>query len=375
MLCLLKRYLYYSFWGVLVLLFYFGIVKTSNAFSVAVQGSNPSGSNVCISSSEVPYSAVWFYKLGRTVNDSYDNSGGGSSVFCETPIIFDLSTYATTSPTTFYLSITPNLIDYYYAIFVYNSGVISLIFDNSTHFDTFTYSTTTNIARVTGYWNATSTTGITEQLEFHQFSEMLGIESFKSVTATTTGLFDLSFLFLSLPTPATATTTAPFVADTTLFAKIYQYDNNYATDQFSGIFDSRYKTLLVATSTTISTLTGLYLGSTTDIFAYPEYECSISSITGCFKNALIWAFYPTKSGVEQYYSFINLIESKAPIGYFFVARNSIQGLNATSTSAVNIVIPSSLKQYIFTPFDVGIAGILWAFFLFNFYKRLKFITI
>jgi hypothetical protein len=70
-----------------------------------------------------------------------------------------------------------------------------------------------------------------------------------------------------------------------------------------------------------------------------------------------------------------LIQSKAPVGYFFVARDAIQGLNKDGTPATNITIPYSLKHYIFSPFDIGIASILWLFFLFNFYKRLKFITI
>jgi len=246
----------------------------------------------------------------------------------------------------------------------------------STRISSFTFSTTTNTARIIGYWNATSTTGITERLEFSQFSTLLGIESFQQVIATTTGIFDQSFDFKGLPTPYTGTTTAPFVTDTTLFARIYQYNNNYATDPFSGVFDSRYKTLLVSTSTTITQLTGINIAtSTRNLFAYPEYECGISSLTGCFKNALIWAFYPTEDGVIQYYSFINLIESKAPIGYFFVARDAIQGLNKDGTPSNNVVIPYSIKHYIFSPFDVGIAGILWLFFLFSFYKRLKFITI
>ena len=245
-----------------------------------------------------------------------------------------------------------------------------------TSITSFTYSTTTRMARVQGYWNATSTTGITERLEFYQFSTLLGIESFNEVIATTTGNFDLSFEYLSLPTPYTGTTTAPFVADTTLFAKIYQYDNNYGTDPFSGVFDSRYKTLLVSTSTTILTLTGINISiSIRALFSYPEYECSITSLTGCFKNALIWAFYPTQDGIEQYYNFITLIENKAPIGYFFVVRDGIQGLNKDGTPNTNIIIPHSLKTYIFNPFDIGIGGILWIFFLFNFYKRLKHITI
>jgi len=264
----------------------------------------------------------------------------------------------------------------YYSHFIYIPTTQTIYSDTiTTRIDSFTFSTTTQTARIQGYWTATTTPNITQRLEFKQFSTMFGFESQKELTATTTGLFDLTFDYKALPTPVTATTTAPFIADTTLFATIYEYNNNYSADPFTGIFDSRYKTLLVATTTTITALTGINIASTTGLFVYPEYECSITSITGCFKNALIWAFYPTQQGVEQYYSFIALIEKKAPIGYFFISRDAIQGLNKDSTPNTSINIPNSIRQYIFNPFDLAISGILWLFFLFNFYKRLKFITI
>ena len=267
----------------------------------------------------------------------------------------------------------------YYFTFTITGGLITdtnIPTPTNTRIISFTYSTTTQVARIQGYWNATTTPNITERLQFHQFSTMLGIESFNEVIATTTGYFDQSFTYKALPTPYIGTTTTSFIADTTLFAEIYQYNNNYATDPFSGVFDSRYKTLLVATTTTITIETGIQIAtSTRALFAYPEYECSITSITGCFKNALIWSFYPTQDSIEQYYNFITLIESKAPIGYFFMARDSIQGLNKDGTPTANVTIPSSIRNYIFSPFDLGISGILWVFFLFGFYKRLKFITI
>jgi hypothetical protein len=262
---------------------------------------------------------------------------------------------------------------FHYTVFSADEGVSGNV-SIPTSINSFTYSTTTQTARVQGYWNATTTPDVTERLEFHQFSTMLGIESFTQVIATSTGLFDYSFEYRLLPTPATGTTTPAFTADTTLFARIYQYDNNYATDPFSGQFDSRYKTLLVATTTTITATTTdistLLTGR--DVFAYPEYECGITSLTGCIKNALIWAFYPTQDSIEQYKDFISLIQAKAPIGYFYTAKDSLTGLSATSTSNVfDIDIPYSLKRYIFTPFDIAIAGILWFFFLINFYKRFK----
>jgi hypothetical protein len=322
-------------------------------------------------------------------NQLYDtNSGSGNEgcIYTWSSNAFNFTDYL--SPV--YLSACDNVAlnsPVYYLYFFQNSngftaqnilGYDVLINGSNTNIPTsitsFTYSTTTQTARVQGYWNATTTPDVTERLEFHQFSTMLGIESFKQVVATTTGLFDYSFNYKVLPTPATGTTTPAFTATTTLFARIYQYDNNYATDLFSGQFDSRYKTLLVATTTTITATTTdistLLTGR--DVFAYPEYECGITSLTGCIKNALIWSFYPTQDSIEQYNDFISLLQTKAPIGYFYTAKDSLTGLSATSTSNVfDIDIPYSLKRYIFTPLDVAIAGILWFFFLINFYKRFK----
>jgi len=393
----LKPFLYYLSLVVLVLCTYsFGADKVQAISNFTID----SGCNVIFTTHDIARTEILNYHAGA--NNLYyyilDNDyflGGSSNVGVTNIAINDLTSYpldpsgilggtgSSNNGTLYLFASSDNYYRFYTrASFIKNGTSCTNInyYTENPYFPTtitsFTYSTTTETARVKGYWNATSTTGVTERIEFHQFSSMLGIESFKELIATTTGNFDLTFDYKALPTPAGATTTTPFYADTTLFAKIYQYNNAYATDPFTGTFDSRYKTLLVSTSTTITTLTGISIAtSTRELFAYPEYECSITSVTGCFKNALIWSFYPTQDSIENYYNFIDLIESKAPIGYFFVARDSIQGLNKDGTPTANVNIPYSIKQYIFNPFDIGISGILWLFFLFSFYKRLKTIQI
>ena len=266
----------------------------------------------------------------------------------------------------------------YYAQFSWNgtdwSGNFPII-DTTTHFTSFAVSTTTGTVNIQGYWNATTTNGIYEQLQFYQYDTIFGQQSFTTRTATTTGNFNWTFPYVDPPT-TTGTTTAQFGVDTTFYAKIYQYNNNYFNDPFTGIIDPLYKTLLVATSTTMSPTALFYnIASTTALFAYPEYECGLTSMIGCIKNALIWAFYPTEDTITNYNSFLALIQEKPPIGYFTVVKNNLNNLTATSTSAFSVVLPYSLKHYIFDPFDVGLASILWFFFIFNFYKRLKHITI
>jgi hypothetical protein len=243
---------------------------------------------------------------------------------------------------------------------------------------TFTYSTTTSTANITGYWEATTTPYITQQLSFWQFSDTLGKEAQQSYTATTTGFFNLSFYFLdpyAFTSSSTATTTQPIFSNFTLNASLDQYDETNNVFPYGG----EIITNLDATSTEVFAseynASDFVYNCTRDLTNYPEYECSISSLTGCFKNALVWTFYPTQCTIDNWNGLQTKIQTKAPVGYFYMIKNSISGLSATGTKAFNVVIPSSLKQYIFTPFDTGIAAMLWFFFVFNFYKRLKHITI
>lgn len=246
--------------------------------------------------------------------------------------------------------------------------------DTSSRIDTFTFSTTTNYANITGFWNATTTSGISEKLLFWQDSALFGKESWVEVVATTTGAFNFSFPFAGNSyTPLGATTTAEITTAFTLTAELEQVDLNHMDwstleemNQFLTILDKHILEVDVATD---------YGTTTRELAAYPEYECGLTSIIGCIKNALIWTFYPTAQSLNNWNSFIATIQSKAPVGYFFNVKNSLGGLSATSTPAFSLTIPSHLKTYIFDPFDIGISGILWLFFILHFYKRLKHITI
>lgn len=243
----------------------------------------------------------------------------------------------------------------------------------------FAYSTSTRIATVTGYMKATTTPNITERLYFYQGYNELYKSDFTQVIATTTGTFSFSFNFTGALQPyAVATTTQAIISPYTLFYGIDQYDNSYYDPYGSlGLDRTRYITNLVASSTTIQPTQYNATGIITpiDLATYPEYECSITSMTGCIKNALISLFYPTREALDQYNSFIALLQSKAPIGYFYNLRYSIGGISASSTPAFAITLPAHIKSTILNPFDIGIASIIWFWFAMNFYKRLKHITI
>jgi len=239
-----------------------------------------------------------------------------------------------------------------------------------------TYSTSTGYANITGYWEASTTPYVSQRLSFWQFSATLGKESYQQLSATSTGYFNFSFSFRDpyAFTATTSTTTAPIYASFTLNASLDQYDETNYVFPYGGT----EITNLDATSTEVSA--ALYNAvdfvlTPRDLAAYPEYPCDITSLTGCFKNALVWAFWPTKSAVDSFNNFIELLKQRPPAGYFYAVQGNLNNLTATGTAAFAVSIPKSLKTYIFNPFDLGIAGVLWFFFIMHFYHRLKHITI
>jgi hypothetical protein len=246
--------------------------------------------------------------------------------------------------------------------------------DTTSRIDSISVSTSTNKVNLTGYWNATTTSGVYEQLEFYQTNSIFGQEDYFTINATTSGAFNINFDYRNVATPYVGTTTIPLTSNQIFYANLYEKNNAYYNP--FGEYDFRYSTLLDATSTSLTaSTTNTFNISTSTIVDYPEYECSISSITGCIKNALIWTFYPTQATIGRYYALVELIQKKAPVGYFTITKNAINGLSATSTSAFSITIPAHLKSYIFNPIDFGLASIFWVYLIFSFYKRLKHLQI
>lgn len=121
--------------------------------------------------------------------------------------------------------------------------------------------------------------------------------------------------------------------------------------------------------------------ATTTTATIDEYVTPVATTCSTFdffchlKKFGIWALFPSEGLINSYTSLLETIQSKPPIGYFTIVKNSITGLNASSTPEVEIVIPTQLKTIFFDPIDVALGSILWAAFAFLFYKRLKHITI
>jgi len=216
----------------------------------------------------------------------------------------------------------------------------------STRIINFSYSTTTNKVSLS-YYVATSTP---VSLYAENRNERDGVIN-SSFSTTTTGLTTLNNIPVTLPDPLNG------AGYTYLTAKL--------------VLGSDHGVIYDWHTLTVDLYNGVDLGGG----GYQQQDCGITNLGGCFMNGLAVMFYPSQSAFNNFNSFVDLIKTKPPVGYFYVVKNNLDDLNATSISAFTVTIPSHIKEYLFTPFDVGIGGILWFFFAINFYKRLKHITI
>ena len=154
--------------------------------------------------------------------------------------------------------------------------------------------------------------------------------------------------------------------------------NTEVIANISSINNLTYNITNLASSTlyfTASTTGSVPLTNIDDIFNYPEQSCSITNIIGCIKNAIVWSFWPTKASFTQFYAFQDNLRTKAPTGYFYVVRDNLLGLSTTTTPTFNIVLPVWLKNQLFNPIDLAVAGLLWFYYAIFLYKRIKHIEL
>ena len=104
--------------------------------------------------------------------------------------------------------------------------------------------------------------------------------------------------------------------------------------------------------------------------------CAIDNITGCFQNALEWAFYPPSGSLDTVSSLWGTISLKPPFGYFTATQNDISTIGASTTPTFALEQVSGISTYIFDPLDLALSGIWWAIFgLWFFFNRLRHIQI
>lgn len=90
--------------------------------------------------------------------------------------------------------------------------------------------------------------------------------------------------------------------------------------------------------------------------------CSISNITGCFQNAMIFLFKPSQNAYQPFIDLKEDIQYKPPFGYFFAVKEVFDDFNATTTPAYTWEIQEVLWSEMLAPVKAGFGMILWLLF-------------
>ena len=184
---------------------------------------------------------------------------------------------------------------------------------------------------------------------------------------------NLTFYFPSAAGSITTAGDQTFSATTTLQDGLYNVTTLLTVPpfgQFPGqAYDSTTTSFIVNESTFLALQSSQYGIATT--------TCNVSNIAGCFQNALVYLFWPNASAIASYSTFQALIYQKPPVGYFSLVQNALNGVTSTSSTS-SIPWSSGTLSYggsVFSSLRLGIAGILWFFFLIEFWHRIRNIKI
>lgn len=117
-------------------------------------------------------------------------------------------------------------------------------------------------------------------------------------------------------------------------------------------------------------LTGQLGTGATTTYLLATSTCSLANITGCFQNALVWAFYPSEGAWEFLQSQYAPIKSKPPFGVT-AYYTALENVAASSTASSTLVVYDSYMDAIFTPIRTGLATLIAMAFAVWFFKRIR----
>jgi len=183
----------------------------------------------------------------------------------------------------------------------------------------------------------------------------------------------ITYFFPSASTPITTPGDQIFNATSTLQDGLYNVTTLLTVAPFGDFPGQTYD----STTTNFIVNQSAFLALQSSQYGIATTTCSVSNIAGCFQNALVYLFWPNSSAIASYTTFQALIYQKPPVGYFTLIQNALNGVTATSSTS-SIPWSSGTVSFggsVFGTLRLGIAGILWFFFLIEFWHRLRNITI
>lgn len=108
-----------------------------------------------------------------------------------------------------------------------------------------------------------------------------------------------------------------------------------------------------------------------DLSALATSTCSITNISGCMQNALLFLFYPSETVLDKYSDLKELVQNKPPFGYLVAYTASLSDLSAVASSSFSLEIEDNIQDNIFTPIRSGLSGVLWVCFGCWFFNRIR----
>jgi len=98
--------------------------------------------------------------------------------------------------------------------------------------------------------------------------------------------------------------------------------------------------------------------------------CGVSNITGCFQNALVWAFYPSQASYDFLSSSYEPVKSKPPFG-LTAYYDAFESIGATSTASSTLVVPAAYMTTFFTPMRYWLSVLMYMSFAVWFFRRIR----
>lgn len=133
--------------------------------------------------------------------------------------------------------------------------------------------------------------------------------------------------------------------------------------------------LNITTATSTGTTTnGLSLQQckSTSLVDFSYFACVIGNR---LSDVFQWLFIPPQGSLNQYQNMQTTLQTKVPFGYFFLIKNAISGVNASSTSTFTLTLDQGVLAGIITPIRTALSWILLMGFGFWFYMRMKHLDI
>jgi uncharacterized protein YacL len=115
--------------------------------------------------------------------------------------------------------------------------------------------------------------------------------------------------------------------------------------------------------------------NTSQLYTIATTTCSVLNFSGCFQNAISWAFFPTQDALNLVAQDGQQIKTRPPVGYVFSTIGALQALSATGTAAFTLTEDWPIMHYIFSPIITVLTTLVWLLFGFGLFHRARHLDI